>query len=342
MLTLSRPNYLAEKIVFLDGLTGTGKTLMAPLLSSLQRVELSKFDHIYEFLGALNSMEKIDSDAAEYLISMYADFALYNIMISREINFRFNDLSSVFRNCGTWRYLRRLWYKDGVAVEARIKKEKPILQIIAHQALPIMDSTFRALKGRLRVIEMVRHPLYLIEHWNTYIERYGCDPRDFTIWIDYNGKTLPWFARGWEELYSVFSPMDKVIYTIQWLTNQAEEMVSRLEVTQQKQILFIPFEHFVLKPFPFLRQIEELLETKMTSATKRVLRQQKCPRKQITAGPAKAIYKRYGWTEPDPRSTTLTDLQKKRAIAQSLATPAALEVLDKISREYEKKYGLWF
>ena len=93
-----RPFHIAENIVFLDGLTGTGKTMMAPLLTSLARVELARFDHIHEYLSALDANQKIESDAVSVLMNMYADLALYNSMIARESNFRWNDLSGVFSN----------------------------------------------------------------------------------------------------------------------------------------------------------------------------------------------------------------------------------------------------
>jgi len=97
------------------------------------------------------------------------------------------------------KYVKRLFYEDGKVVLDRIQKEKPILHIISHQPLGTMDLAFRAFGNRLRVIEMVRHPLFLLEHWYSYIDRHGTDRRDFTIWINYKRKALPWFAVGWEE-----------------------------------------------------------------------------------------------------------------------------------------------
>ncbi len=337
-----RPFHIAENIVFLDGLTGTGKTMMAPLLTSFARVELGRFDHIHEYLCALNAREKIEPDAASILMNIYADLALYNSMIARETNFRWSDLSGVFSNPKTFTYLKRLWYHDGKCVEKRIKEDRPIFQIISHQMLPNAKMAFSAFNERIRMVEMVRHPLYLFEHWHSYIERFGTDPRDFTVCIEYNGRALPWFALGWEEKYLTTSSYDKVVYAIQWLTHEGEHTLNSLSEKQRAQVLVIPFEKFVLDPYPFLGLLEGLLGTTRTTLTSRVLQDQKCPRKQVTAGPDKAIYKRYAWTKPDSASNDQTEFKKKQLFVENLISADALIIFKELCHEYELKHGLWF
>ena len=83
-MKLTRPIHICEQILFVDGMSGTGKSMMIPFLASFDRVELGRFEHVYEHLCALDSMKKIDPDAAEYLTKMYADISLYHSMIARE------------------------------------------------------------------------------------------------------------------------------------------------------------------------------------------------------------------------------------------------------------------
>ena len=341
-VSLNRQTHIAPKIVFLDGLTGTGKTMMGPLLGSLRRVELGRLEHHYEYLCALDFLKKIDPDAGEYMIKMYADLAMYNTMIARETNFRVNDLSGIFKNPKTLKYIRRLFIPDGEAVLERIRREQPILQIISHQALGIMNLAFRAFGNRLRVVHMVRHPLYLLEHWHSYIDRHGTDARDFTIWINHQGTSLPWFAAGWEERYAKASSMDKVIYSIEWLTRQTDKMTESLSPSQKQQILTIPFEHFVLNPNPFLESITKLLETETTSQTKSILKKQKCPRALVGAGLSRDIYKRYGWKQPPLGATEKDQLSEKFDFANRLASKEAMTALSVLCKNYEARYGLWF
>lgn len=342
MPRLLRHTHIAENIVFTDGISGTGKSMMASIVSSYSRVELVKYEHIYGYLSVLDSMKKIDRDAAIFLMRMYADISLFNSMISRDTNFRLSDLSGVFENPNAFRYLRRLFYKDGNAVLERIRRLNPTLHIMTHHILCVADLAFYAFDNRLRVIEIVRHPLYLLGHWHSYINRYGNDPREFNIWLDYQGQALPWFSRGWEELYLGSCAMDKVIYAIQWLTQKIDGSMTMFSEIQKKQILFIPFEHFVVNPQPFLKTIGEFLGSDMTSETHRMLRKQKCPRKLAAKGVLREAYKRYGWKEPDKAATENGMLEQKLAFAERTATKEALTVLDTLCKDYEKRYGMWF
>ena len=56
---VDRHVHIAEQVVFVDGLTGTGKTMMGPVLGSLDRVEVQRFDHIPEFVCALQFLDRI-------------------------------------------------------------------------------------------------------------------------------------------------------------------------------------------------------------------------------------------------------------------------------------------
>jgi len=143
---------------------------------------------------------------------MYTSLEIYNLMISREINLRPGDLSNIFNNPNTYRYIRRLVQKDGTCIHKRIKDKHPILQIITHQSLGYMKVLFDALNSRLKIIESVRHLLFLIDHWLTVIDRYGNRPQSFSNDINYYGQSLPWYSKGWEERYLSLKSIDKVIF----------------------------------------------------------------------------------------------------------------------------------
>ena len=46
---LHRRQHLAENVVFVDGISGCGKSMISPVLSSLQRGELWMLNHIFEY-----------------------------------------------------------------------------------------------------------------------------------------------------------------------------------------------------------------------------------------------------------------------------------------------------
>lgn len=334
-----RPPYLAEKVVIVDGEPGCGKTMLSPIIGALPRVELLQYAYEIEYICALRYLERMEADAATVLVRMFTDLRLYNVMMARETNFRPGDLSSVLMNARPLRYFRRLFHKGDAAIPERIRTDRPILHLTTHLLLGYSQPVFQALGARVVFIEVVRHPLYMIRQQALYMDRYGEDVRDFTIWHSYNGgPPAPYFAAGWEELFLQSNPMDRAIFSIENWTRMVEELKQSQPAVWEAQVLVVPFERFVINPWPYMRQIEEALETRMDGVTRRMMKKQRVPRKHIAAGLSLPIYKQYGWRPPLKDGDEREELRVRRADAGEQASPRALEVLDNLSAEYEVAY----
>jgi len=329
---------LVERVVFIGGHPGSGKTLMTAIVGGLDRVEMQKYNYALEHLCGLSFLGRLDEGVTTPLIRMLVDVDLYNMTMARDTNFRCSDYTSVFRNPGGWRYIRRLFQPGDAAAVERICETHPILQITVHNILAISRPLFQALGDRVRILEVVRHPLFMMKHWRLYIERYGTDVRDFTIWFDYQGQALPFFALGWEEQYVRSNPMDRCIYSIERLSQLGRQVMERLSVSQRSQVMILPFEPFVLDPWPHLRQLEALLGTRVTARTRRELKRQRVPRRRIADGIPLKCYRQYGW-EPAKRGLDERDeLDRHRQFAAREASAEGLKVLDRLSRDYEAAY----
>lgn len=333
-----RPHRLVQEAVFAGGLPGCGKSLITALLASFERVEIQIYKEELEHVSSLCYLGRLEEDAATALIRLMTDMDLYNVMQSRETNFRFTDCSSIFQNPGAFRYLKRLFLPGDAQAAKRIQRERPILQILMHNLLVLSPPVFKALDDRVRVIEVVRHPLYLIRQWHLYMHRYGTDSRDFSVCFDYKGRSLPFFALGWEGKYIDSNPMDRVIYAIEQLTRKGEEIISNLTEEERARFLRIPFEPFVLHPWPHVEAVEKLLKTRRTPLTYRELKKQNVPRKMIAQGIPLPIYRLNGWERPRRGATERQELDRRWECAAREATPEALAVLDRISAQYEGKY----
>lgn len=333
-----RPVSLAERVVFVGGQPGCGKTMITPILSSFARVEIQKYHYMLEHLCDLCFLGKVQDDVAITVIRMLVDIDVYNLAMARETNFRFSDLSSVFKNPGTWRYLRRLFLPGDAEAVERIRHEHPILQLTIHNVLAISRPLFKALGERMRILEVVRHPLYMVEQWYRYMDRYGTDVRDFAVCFDYQGHTLPFFACGWEERYVRSSTMDRVIYAIERLSEWGDQAFQNLSEGERAQVMVVSFERFVLDPWPSLKELERLLGTSMTPVTRRELKRQRVPRKMVAEGVPLPIYKQYGWKPPEEGADERRELDRRRQFAANHATAEAMAVLDRLSEKYESTY----
>lgn len=335
---LVRAPRLVERAVFVGGLPGCGKTMMTPIVGSFARVELQKFNESLEHVCGLRVLGRVEEDAATALIRLMVDLDLYRLTMSREVNMRMSDLTSIFRNPGTWRYLRRLFQAGDAAAVARIQQRHPILHLTMHNALALSPPLFAALGEAVRILEVVRHPLYMLKQWRLYIERYGTDVRDFTLWIEHAGHSVPFFAHGWEAQYLAANPMDRAIYAIARLLQRGQEVLAQLAARDRAHVLTVPFEPFVLDPQPWLSQMAALLETQQTSMTRRELKRQRVPRQRIADGVARRIYAQYGWQPAAQGQSERAALDERRRYAAAEATTPALAVLDQLSEQYEATY----
>jgi len=334
-IKVNRKPYLAEKVVIVEGQAGCGKTMLSPIVAALDRVELLTYAYELEHICALHYLGKVDTNSAATLARMWTDLQLYNAAMGRETNFRPSDLSSIFRD-RPWRYLKRILAKGDEAVVERVKQERPILHLTAHNFLEISEPVFAGLGQRAVLIEVVRHPLYMIKQQALNMERLMSDVRLFTVNIDHNGNDLPFWAQGWEELFLKSNAVEKAIYSIKYLNQKRQSARPKL-MDSGAQVMTVPFESFVLDPWLMLKEIATALRTTVTAHTRKVMKKQRVPRKQIGAGLGLKIYKRCGW-EPPRSGSEADELNSRRAFAAQHASAEAMAVLDQLCAEYEEQY----
>jgi len=332
-----RQKQLTEKIVIVDGQPGCGKTLLSPIITTFQRVELLSYAFEVEFICGLFNLNKIDSDAAIAMVRMLVDHKLYQTMMGRDTNFRYRDLSSVFNDANPWRYFKRIFQEGEMIIPDRIKNERPILNITTHDLLSRSDPILSGLGDVTLLVEVVRHPLYMVKQQQLNMERLVDNARDIQINIEYEGRQLPYFAQGWEEQFIKANTMEQAVYCIEKTTLATNEKRKIWKEENKHSILTIPFEKFVIDPWPYLKEIEEKLETKIGSRTKKMMRKHKVPRKVIADGPPFEIYKRCGW-EPPMGGSEENELTKRRDMVANNSSSEALEVMDRLSQEYFHEY----
>ena len=280
-IQLYRDTNMIEKIVLVDGLTRTGKSMMGPILASLENVEIERVEAIFEYIPFLDSIGKLDRDASVILLKLEADTKLYESMIGRNTNFRRTDHSSVFNNPFKFEYIKRLFRKEGQSVVNDISRNKTIFQVQTHNTLGMIDPFFDAFDDRVFVIQMIRDPVDLIYSWfnRGWGERFGTDPLAFTLSIKTDNGIAPWHDILIDGEYNRLTPMDRIIYMIDALQQKSLKKYHELDENRKTQVLWIIFENFVTMPLKILPNIESFLGTCRTKHTTKTMRKQRCPRK---------------------------------------------------------------
>tara|TARA_B100001146_G_C15980062_1_gene347958 strand:- start:148 stop:687 length:540 start_codon:yes stop_codon:yes gene_type:complete len=169
------------------------------------------------------------------------------------------------------------------------------------------------------------------------MERLVDNARDIQINIEYQGRQLPYFSQGWEEQFIKANSMEQAVYCIEKTTMATNQKRKMWKERNQHSILTIPFEKFVIDPWPYLKAIEEKLETKIGRRTNKIMKKQNVPRKILADAPSFEIYERCGW-EPPTEGSEENELTKRRDMVAKNSSPEVLEIMDKLSQEYFHDY----
>lgn len=278
-------------VVLVDGIGRSGKSLLGPILASFERVEIERVEEIFEYIGGIYRMEKIERDAAVALLRMEADMHLCNSLIGRNTNFRFADHSSVWHTPNPWRYFRRLVSRNGDSTLRRAVEYRPIYQTMTHDQLANFPLLHAAFGPRLRLVEMIRHPVDIANSWlrRGWGVRFGEDPYALTLSLQVRDREVPYYALGWEEIYLTATPLGRIIRMIQHLWESMQQTLAALSPDQRTQVSCIPFEDFIQRPFPYVESLAAFLGTRPSRATRAAVKRERCPRAYRPDGHAQRL-----------------------------------------------------
>ena len=107
-MKILKKNHYNEKIIFVSGLTRSGKSLLCSILSTLSKNEKFNMNFMLENIFQLTYLKKINIETSTFLIKTFCDLLLYDQMIGRNVNFRPSDYTSIWNTKNAKEFLLRL------------------------------------------------------------------------------------------------------------------------------------------------------------------------------------------------------------------------------------------
>ena len=276
-MDLVKLHQFRNDIVLVDGMWGVGKSAVTPIIASMRGMEKKRIDPTIEYLTTLTWLKMIDPNAARALLTTFADYFTYHNAIGREVNLRISDDSGLKNSPGALRYLRRLFSKDGDQVQAKINDINPGTLLVTDLAVLGFDILREALGSRLRFIEIVRHPLYLVNYVHSYLHDFD-RPREFTISFDFEGQKVPWIAHSWCSEFVSSSPKERTLLLI------ARSQEAIMQSMAESELLILPFEQFVTDTELSTEQIIGYLGRPLHYSTRKAMKRHRLPRVSVSAG----------------------------------------------------------
>jgi hypothetical protein len=294
-LKLIKETFL-KNLVIVTGAPTAGKSMIGPIVSSLQRMENFKMSILLEHIGTLNHLGKLSDEVLIFLYRNTVDFMIYDNMIGRDMNFRFGDETSIWNTPDPEKYFERLLAERGEFVVDEMQKNRTLPVLVLSDAFWHVKKWFKAFSF-LKMVYVGRHPVDTVYSW--YNHRYGEEVKATTqdegakltygsetynskinqvLLTQVNDNVVPNYALGWEEKYGQFSEMDRVIYMIKAIRDNYAKALNLLSNEEREGVLFLTFDEIVTNTDHVLNKICAFLNTDRTSYTSFVLKREKCPR----------------------------------------------------------------
>lgn len=268
---------LVKNIVFIDGIPRTGKLMTGALVSSLNRMESLEFGETFEhFLPALK-LKKCTFDFAKSYLCNYLNQLIYNKMISRNVNFRSTDRTGIPNYFNPKVYEKRLKMEEGDIVLKRIKKRKLILPFITHDIM-VNYSIFSRLKINVKYIQIFRDPIDIAYSWykRGLSNRYGNDPRIFTLLLKKHKKPYPWYLYNFSKSFIKMNNCERSIYYVILLTKKS---IKEYKKINKKKIYLTTYEKMVEETSKEVKKISKYLNTSFSKKTLSFIKKEKLPKK---------------------------------------------------------------
>lgn len=277
---VARRQPLVNNLLVLEGISRTGKFLLADIVNGFNAVEpvqskAGSIDHIpfFERFGL------IERETAKELLRCEIDVYCYEMLIGRNLNFRLSDKSSIFRVPNHQEIVQRCENEDDVLLN--FYDHNVYSSFIAHELMPNIELHFETFP-EMKVISNQRNPVDTVASLfkRGYAERINNDPKFFTIYMQGESGPRPWYTLDWEEDFYALNPMDRMIKSIETLMEINRESYIQLPPEQKKQILFVRYEDVLSEPENVIVKIGRFLNRQPLQEMELIIKREKLPNQE--------------------------------------------------------------
>lgn len=304
---------LLRRPVLIEGSSRSGKLLLGKILAGFERMEYFQSVMALEHIPFIERLGGITRDAAIAMMRTQADERAYASAIGRNLNFRFDDASSIQNSSEFRQYVLRSASPITAETIEEVKGETRLSTFILHECLPNIGIFFEAFP-ELRWISVVRHPTDLVHSWyrRGWGRRFVDDPLSFVPVALGESGPVPWYAVSWSREYERLSEIDRIIKSMSVIRELSANALGELDDSRCHQVEIIRYEDIVERPTEIIGLVEKFLDRPRHPAMNAILARERCP-----------------------GNVSLEERRRRHDEIMSLAAPDCQAILGRLVDDYE-------
>lgn len=331
-MNLTTKPQLCKKILMIDGYSATGKGLLSHFFETFNETSKVYVDHIFSEIAYMTHFEKIDKEYAKYFLDMKIDIQFENDYLSREVNFRPFDDSSIFKSSKHLNYISNLFHKDGDDILKKNIENRNLL-IMNHFTTPFYYLYDNFFGKRLKYVEIVKHPAFVIDHWFYLFQSLrNINPRMNNFLNKINNNYYFWFEG--EDINPQYNIEERVISSLLYLND-----LNNLKNKDNNLYLKIVFEDFISNTSNYIQKIEKTFNLKSTKKTNKFIKKFDLDTNNFVE--RKWVKKKFGWKSSNVAFDENNYKSKLRMIEKKINNNLFTKFLD-LCNEYEKQNNLYY
>ena len=267
----------SKDIVFVSGLTRSGKSLVLPIVASLSNSDKASADFFLEQIPFAVHIGAIDSEIALNLIRTGMNLKIYDDFVGRNLNHKNGDFTDINLYQDPKKYLLREMKQDNTT-ENYCNRQGSFLPFMIHNAILSSEIWFKSINN-LKIIHTQRSPVEIVFSW--HMKGYGnynfSGTRSNTLTYSYKSIDLPYYMKGYEKNFiELDNDVDRIIFFIKVLRDKSKKVYEKS--SNKDRILFVKHSDFLNNPSYPVNKICNFLGQSQTLFTKQVLSRENCPR----------------------------------------------------------------
>ena len=292
-IKILKKKLLHNNFVFVDGVSKSGKIVVSTIISSLKNCENQSYQDRFSDYLKFAKLKLLDNDLAIATILRDMQMLMIENRLSRFLNFRKHDLSSVNNSFKKNDYYKNLRINDNEyeieKIIKNLKRSKTLIPMVVDDFFPNCFESFKYFCEFKKII-MLRNPIGIFYEYynrNRMDKQIKQHPWQNCFHYEKDNKRVPWYIvpRDIRKFHSA-KKIEKYLMSI---NSQYKPYFSdRIFKIQNTKFIFI--EDLWESPKFITNLIAKFLKTKETKFTKSILKKLDLPRLNINNNYEKQFY----------------------------------------------------